>query len=528
MRRRPLGSALFVLLATLVGGIEIGVGCSATDKPNGFGPGGADTTSSSSTSSSSGKGGAGTGGAGGGTGGLMLLDSGPPDVQPDVPVNPCGTKCGPKELCDVDHVGLDDNCNGVVDEGCPCQSGQAHSCFKGDPSYENVPGCYDGTEKCTENAVWGECVGGVHATPAQNCFANDVSACHPITAVPFQDVHLKDGTGNFSSNAPPNSEVWTVTCPQGVSPCPGVTGMNPADNFKPLQSGEYSVTYSKGNPDGGPPVSCTYPLFVGAPGLRIELQWEHDLGDTGVDLDLHLHQPMSVQPWSISGANQECLWSNCTIDAFTPPVDSNAPDNWFPQNAMPPNPTAWFLNPVITKNTCYYAPRGKGQDWKALGKGCHNPRLDLDNITCDPAVVDVNDDQFCAPENINIDFPPNKQWMRVGVHYYSAHGLTYDVHPVVKLFCDGQLTAQLGDQGYYKSADGGPSAPITFTSADGEGINGNRFWMVADVLFPVKDMCSKSTCLVEPVYSDPINKTPYYTIDMAAEQSYGPPYPPIP
>ena len=523
MRSRRINSAVALIVTTLVIGAEAAVGCSATTQKNDFAAGGGDAASSTQSSSSAGGGQGGMGGAAqsssANTGGLFNDDAGS-DAQPDVFMNPCGSKCGPKELCDPDHIGIDDNCNGAVDEGCPCSAGQAHSCFKGDPSYEGVPGCFDGTEYCSEIGVWGECIGGLHAT--DNCFANDMSACHAITATPFQDVHLKDGTGNFSANAPAGSETWSVQCPPGVNPCPGVSGMNPADSFTPLQSGEYTVTYTKGDGDGGI-LSCTYPLFVGAPGLRIELAWEHDLGGEGVDLDLHLHQPDSALPWSTTGAQQECLWSNCTVDAFAPPSDPDAPSNWFPANNMPPDPVGWYLDPIMSKNNCYFAPRGKGADWQALGMGCHNPRLDLDNITCDPAVVDVNDSQFCAPENINVDFPPTSEWMRIGVHYYSNHGKSYDIHPVVKIFCGGQLTAALGAAGYYK-----PEAPVTFASSDGEGPNGNRFWMVADVLFPKKDMCNKTACVVAPLYSDPINKTPFYTNDMAAIGSVGPPYPPKP
>jgi hypothetical protein len=421
------------------------------------------------------------------------------------------------ELCDVDHLGLDDNCNGIVDEGCPCNGGQAHSCFKGDPSYLNAPGCYPGTEQCNEFGTWGPCMGGVHAT--DNCFAADMSACHAITSVPFADVHLKDGTGSFSANA--SGETWTVECPMGVSPCPGVTA---PDVFKPLQSGEYTVTYTKSSPDAGM-TSCKYPLFVGARGLRIELQWEHGVqgpADQGVDLDLHLHQPMDTGPWSMSGETQECLWENCTIDSFSM-GGANLPDPWFPAGNMPPDPVNWYLDPVMAKNSCYFAPRGMGMQWQSLGKGCHNPRLDLDNINCDPTIVDVNDPQFCAPENINVDFPPTSQWMRIGVHYYNSYEKTYDVHPVVKIFCNGELTAQLGDQGFYK-----PSKPITFSPSDGVAVEMNRFWMVADVIFTPKDKCSQKQCVIEPVYADPINKTPFYTLDSAAEMKFGPPYPPMP
>src|SRR6185436_8019298 len=96
------------------------------------------------------------------------------------------------------HKGLDDNCNGIVDEGCTCMGGQAQSCFKGDPSYFGAPGCFPGTQSCTENGTWGPCIGGNHAT--ENC-AMMALGCHPIQAAPFATVSLGDGTGDFDDNA---------------------------------------------------------------------------------------------------------------------------------------------------------------------------------------------------------------------------------------------------------------------------------------------------------------------------------------
>lgn len=254
---------------------------------------------------------------------------------------------------------------------------------------------------------------GVHAAPPENCFTNDTSSCHAISATPFADVHLKTGTGNFSANAVPGSELWTVACPEGVSPCPGVSGMAPQDEFKPLQSGEYTVTYTK-VVEGHGTQPCTYPLFVGAPGLRVELTWEHTELDQGVDLDLHVHQPNSTNPWGITpGRPEDCSWSNCTVEKFSPDPDPTAPQ-WFDDTATPPMPVNWWLDPVEARNTCYYAPRGVGAAWKKQGLGCHNPRLDLDNVKCDVTKTDPNDPDFCAPENINIDFPPTEKWTRIG------------------------------------------------------------------------------------------------------------------
>jgi hypothetical protein len=234
-----------------------------------------------------------------------------------------------------------------------------------------------------------------------------------------------------------------------------------------------------------------------------------------------VHEPgNSAEGWSISGSPQDCTWSNCVFEDFEG-GNADAP-SWFNGGVAPPDPVNWFLDPVLEKNTCYFAPRGVGEQWQFLGQGCHNPRLDLDNITCDPTVTDPNDLDFCAPENVNIDFPPKKAWTRVSAHYYSSHGLDYDVHPTVKIFCDGALAAELGPGGYYD-----PASPVTFAPYDGAGNSDeNRFWMVADVAF--KDSKCSSGCVVKPLYSDPAAKTPFLTFASAAEAKFGPPMPPPP
>jgi hypothetical protein len=158
-----------------------------------------------------------------------------------------------------------------------------------------------------------------------------------------------------------------------------------------------------------------------------------------------------------------------------------------------------------------------------LRHGLPQPAARPDNLHCLYNVTDVDDPDFCAPENINIDFPPEGQWIRIGVYYYSSHGLNYDVHPEVKVFCNGALAADLGPGGFYT-----PESPVTFTPSDGDpGASDKRFWVVADVLFKT-DQCNKTLCTVQPVYADPVGKTPFFTLDTTAATTFAPPYPPFP
>ncbi len=488
--RSALWICSFALLAA-------GVGCSAgntdTTGSGAANQGGSSSSQGGSTGSFTGSGGSGTGGSGGG-----------------VVMNMCGTKCGPEELCDGENKGIDDDCDGTVDEGCICSAGQASSCFKGDPSFLASPGCLPGTMYCTELGVWGPCTGGKHAVSPDNCQDADPLGCHPINGVPFQTLDLDTGTGNFSSGG--TNESWTVTCPAGVTPCPTPTG----SNYQPLQSGEYTVTYTR--TVNGMVDSCSYPLYVGARGLRVELSWNYQSGFGGIDLDLHMHEPgNTTDGWDASGSPADCGFINCKAYDFDPAGPSLDAPQWFADPpAMPPTPVNWYddtTTPNDAGNLCYFAPRGEGADWIDLDNGCHNPRLDLDNISCDPSITAPSNTSFCAPENINVDFPPPNKWTRIGVHYYEAtSGYTGTVTPTVKVFCDGKLAAELGPNGY--------GTPFTFTGPADE----DATWLVADVLFQ-QDACSK-TCIVKPVYADPVAMTPF--MDPANPAAFGPAQPPLP
>jgi len=419
-------------------------------------------------------------------------------------------ECGATELCGPrNNVALDEDCDGEVDESpdCSCVPGSVQGCFKGDPSYLGTSGCYPGTQTCGDTAVWDACIGGVHATDA--CFAPDATACHAISAYPFATVNLRDGVGEFGADA--LSESWTVTCPPGATSCPAVGATGPVDNFQPIASGEYTVTYEKITSGGQQ--GCSYPLVVGMRGLRVELDWEHDLGETGVDLDLHVHEPGSTDPWGGDvGSPHDCAWSNCTVAS----CGIDACPEWF-FGLTPPDPVRWSLFPTLSENGCYFAPGGRGAEWQSLARGCHNPRLDTENITCDPLVNDPDAPDFCLPENINIDFPPRNQWIRIGVHYYSNHGQSYDVHPRVRVFCNGALAGDLGPGGY-----GIPQTPVAFPAADGSTL----YWLVADVLFYEQGL--SDACSVKPLYADAGDRTPLLATVTAVQSSFSPPYPTTP
>src|SRR6185436_10136257 len=74
---------------------------------------------------------------------------------------PVAPGCGNMEVC---GDGLDNNCDGEVDERCPCTPGQVQACFKGPPGRRGVGACQDGMQRCQgagEFGTWGACEGGI-------------------------------------------------------------------------------------------------------------------------------------------------------------------------------------------------------------------------------------------------------------------------------------------------------------------------------------------------------------------------------
>lgn len=58
--------------------------------------------------------------------------------------------------------GLDDDADGLVDEGCSCNRGEEQRCFAGDPALAGVGACAWGTQACVvdfEFGTWGACLG---------------------------------------------------------------------------------------------------------------------------------------------------------------------------------------------------------------------------------------------------------------------------------------------------------------------------------------------------------------------------------
>jgi hypothetical protein len=84
------------------------------------------------------------------------------------------------------------------------------------------------------------------------------------------------------------------------------------------------------------------------------------------------------------------------------------------------------------------------------------------------------------------------------VHYFGG-SVSFDVHPRIKIYCNGELGADLGPTGFYD-----PEVPVAFVPED----SGDRFWLVADV-----------------IYRDETVKTPYLSTVRDVRNDFGPAYP---
>jgi hypothetical protein len=401
-------------------------------------------------------------------------------------------------LCD----GLDNDCDGQVDERCNCgTAGKIQSCFLGPPDLADQGACRDGIQVCRYvqefTFWWGPCEDTI--SPSQEVcdnLDNDCNGCideipdcipegecptpddprvpiaHPFTTYPLngEDFFYKDNavewqwevTGSpcdrlfqsVDANATPSSGNLSYRLD-------GENQKNATVSFS--LSGAYQVKLTVKKQDGSL-FSCTWVMSVKAPGLRVELCWDK----TGA--------------WF---SDSDCYQRTCRGEA-----------------------TPWNYGNTTDLDTCTGENAPNYQAYHDILGYCPNPRLDIDN-------KDMNATRYVT-ENINLDNPQPGDRFRVMVEYYTniqADALvdvdsgvtlpTIEAHPLVNVYCGGELQGSFG--GVADPDEQGENQSFVLQGFDTPG----EMWRVVDI--EVQDG-SNTGCVLTPV-RDPDSESIYAISD---------------
>lgn len=178
-----------------------------------------------------------------------------------------GAGAASAEVCDT----IDNNCDGMVDEGCSCTVGMTRDCYLGPDHTAGVGACRRGTQRCAmsgADATWGACAGSVTPVPEvcgdavdNDCdgMVDEGCVC-PAGQTPTYHTSASAGSSGVIDSGGP---LYTMSCEPGT-PCP----MGQVRVYtSPLSSGREGLPGAMTPGDG----SCVPPPPMCPPGQQFDL-----------------------------------------------------------------------------------------------------------------------------------------------------------------------------------------------------------------------------------------------------------------
>jgi hypothetical protein len=397
--------------------------------------------------------------------------------------------------------GFDDNCNGLVDEGCACDAvGTTKACYLV-PASQTVNGlpagwCAQnsaGTVDCAQHAEgvpkWsGICRGAQPPYADFDCDGKDENPSGTSCACKSGDVQCPtDPTVTVPYPPPANLPLKVDATPWFVNPADVASATSwtwtltggDCDNILPHPTfGLYATSSGTGAPVG------TQKNNLGTSGK------EHGMIATAPTVTSAVYPAFSLSgdyvltgAFSLNGTQYAC---SVKVEVRAPGIRAEgcwdtvllgddvdlhmAKINDFPSC----NTSHAWSNQACSGEDCFYGDcysgggTGNTVDWgysyspksactgwgsQSTGLVCHNPRLDRDTNgvsgKCDPAVTNPNGRSaagpFCGPENINVDHPTVSDRFAVGLRFYGRTSSASDaVRSHVNVYCDGTRVLSAG------------------------------------------------------------------------------------
>ncbi len=132
-----------------------------------------------------------------------------------------------EEICN----GLDDDCDGEVDEGCSCTEGNTQECYSGPSGTQDVAACKSGIQTCQASGTWSPTCAGEVTPSTELCNGIDDDCNGVIDDVTSVQLHrLQFPTLTWSSQ--PLRDVWTG--PNAPPPCTDIATVFNAYDFNQL------------------------------------------------------------------------------------------------------------------------------------------------------------------------------------------------------------------------------------------------------------------------------------------------------